>query len=54
MFTDRLKASVSSVVYQFCHIMSLHVCSGENFVLDSRLDYFWEGSCPLGFLLVVS
>ena len=33
--------------------MSLHVCPGEIFVLDSRLANLWERNCPFGFLLVV-
>ena len=28
--------------------MSLHVCPGEIFILDSQ---FWERNCPFGFLL---
>ena len=37
----------------FCHCMSLHVCPGEMFTLDSRLAFFWERNCPSGSLLVV-
>ena len=32
IFADR-----SGVVYCFCHCMTLHVCPGEIFILDSRL-----------------
>ena len=39
--------------YYFCHCMSLHVCPGEMFILDSRLVSIWETNCPFGFLLVV-
>ena len=41
------------MVYYFCHCMSLLVCPGEIFILDSRLANFWERKCPFGFLLVV-
>ena len=41
------------MVYYICHCMSLHVCIGESFVLDSRLANFWERKCPFGFFLVV-
>ena len=40
--------------------MSLHVCPGEIFILDSRLAIFFAGrgggwlrNCPFGLLLVV-
>ena len=29
--------------------MSLHVCPGEIFILDSRIAKFWERNCPFGF-----
>ena len=41
------------MVYYFCHCMSLHVCPGEIFILDSRFVNFWERNCPFGILLVV-
>ena len=33
--------------------MSLHVCPGEFYILDSRSANCWERNCPFGFLLVV-
>ena len=40
--------------YYFCHLMSLHVCTVEVFILGSGLANFWEKkNCPFGFLLVV-
>ena len=34
------------MVYYICHCMSLHVCLGESFILDSRLAifffFFWK------------
>ena len=41
------------MVYYFCHCMSLLVCSGEIFILDSRLANLWEKKCPFGFLFIV-
>ena len=42
------------MVYCFCHCMSLHVCPGEIFTLDSRLaNYlgkklsFWLSACSV-------
>ena len=40
------------MVLYFCHCMSLDVCPGESFILDSRLSYFGERNCHFGFLLV--
>ena len=40
------------MVYYICHCMSLHVCLGIFFVLDSRLATFGKNR-PFGFLLVV-
>ena len=46
------------MVYHFCHCMSLHVCPGEFFILDSRLANvlvkklsFWLSACSV--LIVV-
>ena len=36
-----------------CLCMSMHVCPGESFILDSRSANFWEINCPFGFLRVV-
>ena len=33
--------------------MSLLVCPGEIFILDSGSANFWERNCPFGFLLVL-
>ena len=40
------------MVYYFCHSMSLHVCPGEIFILDSRFAnylgkklFFWLSPC---------
>ena len=33
--------------------MSLYVCPGETFIMNSRFSNFWERNCPFGFLLVV-
>ena len=41
------------MAYYFCHCMSLHVCPGASFILDSRLANFGEKNCPFSFLLVV-
>ena len=41
------------MVYYFRHCMSLHVCPGDIFILDSRLANFWERNCPFGFLFSV-
>ena len=41
------------MVYYFCHCMSLHLCPGESFILDSRLANILERNCPFGFLLLV-
>ena len=45
------------MVYYFCHYMSLHVCPGEMFILDSRLAEclgkklsFWISFC---YVLIV-
>ena len=40
------------MVYYFCHCMSLHVCPGEIFILDSRLASFGERNCPFGSLII--
>ena len=45
------------MVYYICHCMSLHVCLGESFILDSRLAMyrkklsFWLSACSV--LIVV-
>ena len=46
-FTDRSNAVplLSAVVCYFCHCMSLHVCPGEFFSLDSHSAIFWERNC---------
>ena len=42
------------MVYYFCHCMSLYVCPGERFILDSRLTnilgkklFFWPSACSV-------
>ena len=46
------------MVYYFCHCMSLHVCPGEIFILDSRLASFlgkelsfWLSACSILIVL---
>ena len=39
------------MVYYFCYCMSLHVCPGVNFILDSRSAVFWEAIVLLVFYL---
>ena len=54
LFCWPFQGGASAVVFYFCHCVSLHVCPGGIFILDSRLANLWERNCPFDFLLVVS
>ena len=47
------RQSFLTFIYYFCHCMSLHVCPGKSFILDSHSANFLERKCPFGFLLEV-
>ena len=46
------KLSSSAVVYYICYCMSLNVCLGAIFILDSRLAIFWEKKLSLWLVVI--
>ena len=43
----------SFLYFYFTISITVFVCPGEFFILNSRLANFWERNCPFGFLFVV-